>query len=104
MKKILTWLLGKAEEAAPALKLAAVKLVLEAEKKLGIEGATGAEKKAWVVAKLDEAITLPWWLEPFDGPLFALLADIICVKINDAYGHSWVGVTIKKAVKAVDEA
>ena len=101
---MMKWLLSRAEKAAPALKLAAVKLVLETEKTLGLEGAEGAEKKDYVVQKLDELIILPWWLEPFDGPLFELLIDIICTRLNDKFGHEWTGITVKRAVKAMDEA
>lgn len=57
-----------------------VEKVLWAEKEL--RGKTGAEKRAAVVAKLDELIVLPFWLEWADGPLIGWLVDLVCAKLN----------------------
>ena len=54
--------------------------VLWTEKNL--KGKTGAEKRAAVVAKVDEMLVLPWWLEWADGPLIGWMVDSVCEKLN----------------------
>ena len=54
--------------------------VLWTEKNL--KGKTGAEKRAAVVAKVDEMLVLPWWLEWADGPLIGWMVDGVCEKLN----------------------
>ena len=81
------WLIHLAERAVPALREWTQQLMLYAEN--NIPGATGAEKKAYVVGKLDEMVMLPWYLEPFDGVIFGALVDFICARLNTLYGHGW---------------
>ena len=61
--------------------------VLWAERNL--KGRSGTEKKAAVVAKLDDMIRLPAWLEWADGPVIAWLVDRACDMLNEMYGHDW---------------
>lgn len=75
------------EKAVSTLRLQVLQLVIQAEEKL--PGKTGAEKKAYVVNKLDAMVKLPWYLEPFDGPAFSLLVDLVCDKLNILLGHVW---------------
>ena len=65
----------------------ALKKILEAE--AAIPGASGAEKKAYVVRWLDEAVKLPWYLESFDGALFSLAIYVTCHALHDSFGHDW---------------
>ena len=78
MNTIRRWLLARAEKAVPSLRLWALQIILEAERR--VPGQTGAEKKAYVVKTLDELIRLPWWLEPVDSAIFGALIDLICEK------------------------
>lgn len=73
--------------AVSSLKKWALQLVMEAEE--AIPGGTGTEKRAYVVARLDDMVRLPWYLEPFDGPAFGLLVDMTCDKLNLLVGHKW---------------
>lgn len=61
--------------------------VLWAEREL--RGKSGAEKKAAVVKRLDDMITLPAWLEWADGPVIGWLVDSACDTLNGMYGHAW---------------
>lgn len=54
--------------------------VVWAEKNL--KGKTGAEKRAAVVAKVDEMLVLPWWAEWADGPVIGWMVDKICERLN----------------------
>ncbi len=65
----------------------ALEQVVWAEQNL--KGRSGAEKKAAVVQKLDDMITLPAWLEWADGPVIAWLVDAACTMLNTMYGHDW---------------
>ena len=102
MKKIINWLLAKAEKAVPSLRLWALQIIIEAETR--IPGQTGAEKKAYVVKTLDELIRLPWWLEPVDSAIFGALIDLICDKLNAKYGHIWGDLAAKNVMQTVREA
>ena len=102
MSAIKKWLLSKAEKAVPSLRLWALQIILEAERK--IPGQTGAEKKAYVVKTLDELIRLPLWLEPFDSVIFSALIDIICAALNEKYSHIWGDLAAKNAMQTVREA
>ena len=66
--------------------------VLWAETEL--KGKTGAEKRAAVVEKLDEAIRLPFWLEWADGPLIGWLVDLVCAKLNLLTDGDFSGVVL----------
>ena len=70
------------------LKVCALKLIIKAEASL--EGETGEEKRAYVVKQLDEAVELPWYLEPFDAGVFELIVDAVCDKLNLLCGHDWL--------------
>ena len=67
------------------LKSWVVEQVLWAEKNM--VGKTGAEKRAAVVAKLDDLLPLPWFLEWMDGPLIGWLVDKACALLNAEKGH-----------------
>ena len=54
--------------------------VVWAEKNL--KGKTGAEKRAAVVAKVDEMLVLPWWAEWADGFVIGWMVDKICERLN----------------------
>lgn len=85
------------------LKLWVVQLVIATEKEL--PGATGAEKRANVVKQLDEMVKLPWYAEPFDGPAFGLLVDMVCEKLNLLTDRNIASVkpeTAKKAAKVIE--
>lgn len=95
IKEIFARLTGGLTEG---LKLWAVQLVIEAEKNL--PGATGAEKRANVIRRLDETVRLPWYAEPFDGPAFGLLVDMVCEKLNLLTDKDIASVTPAAAKKA----
>lgn len=73
--------------------------VLWAEKNL--KGKPGGEKRAAVVAKVDDMIKLPWWLEWADGPLIGWLVDQACDLLNEAHGHDWQDVGTSAEERAV---
>ena len=54
-----------------------------------MKGKPGAEKKAAVVKKLDDMITLPVYLEWLDDMVLPWLVDMACNMLNDMYGHRW---------------
>lgn len=64
-----------------------VDLVAQAEEK--IPGESGAAKKAYVIQRLDDMVTLPWFLEPFDAAVFEVLIDAACRLLNKWFGHNW---------------
>ncbi len=101
-KKIKAWLLAKAEAAVPSLRLWALQIILEAERR--VPGETGAEKKAYVVKTLDELIRLPLWLEAIDGVIFSALIDLICKRLNAKYGHIWGDIGSKDVYPMISEA
>ena len=100
-KKIKAWLLTKAEAAVPSLRLWALQIILEAERR--VPGETGAEKKAYVVKTLDELIRLPLWLEAIDGVIFSMLVDLICDQLNAKYGHIWGDIAAKNVMPVIAE-
>ena len=55
-------------------------------------GKPGKDKKAAVVAKVDEMIKLPIWLEWADGPIISILVDKACDLLNKKEGHDWKNV------------
>lgn len=69
------------------LKLWAVEQVLWAEKNL--HGKSGAEKKAAVIRKLDDLITLPAYLEWADDIVIAWVVDAVCDKLNALTAHNF---------------
>lgn len=81
--------------AVSSLKVWAVQMVMETER--SIPGESSAEKRRYVVARLDDMVKLPWYLEPFDGPLFGLLVDMACEKLNLVLGHDWSGAELSPA-------
>ena len=64
-----------------------IEQVLWAEKEL--RGKTGAEKRAAVVAKLDDLIELPCYLEWVDDIILGVLVDNACKVLNDFAGHEF---------------
>lgn len=103
MKNILDTL---ASTFCSGLKKMAVELIVKAESDL--PGATGAAKRAFVVEKLDALVALPWYLEALDGPLFGVLVDVICDKLNLLTDHEKILVAgaeekAAAAVEATDE-
>lgn len=89
MNKIRMLLVKLAAGAVSSLKLWVLQMVMEAEAE--IPGGTGMEKRAYVVKRLDDIVKLPWYLEPFDGPVFGMLVDLACGKLNLLVGHNWDG-------------
>ena len=69
------------------IKKFAIEQVLWAEKNL--KGKSGAEKKAAVVKKLDDMITLPSYLEWVDDVIIGYIVDKACEKLNDFAGHNF---------------
>ena len=74
-------------EKLKQIKKWAIEQVLWAERNLS--GKTGAEKKAVVVKKLDELITLPFYLEWVDDVILGLLVDKTCDALNNFAGHKF---------------
>ena len=69
------------------VKKFAIEQVLWAEKNL--KGKSGAEKKAAVVKKLDDMITLPSYLEWVDDIVIGYIVDKACEKLNIFAGHNF---------------
>ena len=68
------------KEMLKSVKKWVLEQVVWAEKNL--KGKTGAEKRAAVVAKVDDMLALPWWLEWADGPVIGWLVDAACERLN----------------------
>ena len=79
------------------LRLWVVDQVLWAENELA--GKTGKEKRAIIVAKLDELVPLPFWLEWVDGPLIGWMADRACDILNHITGHKFKGLQLSQSQK-----
>ena len=79
------------------LRLWVVEQVLWAENELA--GKTGEEKRAFIVAKLDELVPLPFWLEWADGPLIGWMVDLACEKLNWLTDHDFQGINLSEAQK-----
>ncbi|MEG1824357.1 MAG: hypothetical protein RRY12_01235 [Cloacibacillus sp.] len=92
MFDIKNWLASLATGMVSSLKVWVVQQILEAEQT--IPGATGTDKRAYVVQRLDDMVKLPWYIEPFDGPAFGVLVDLACDKLNLLCGHDWASVTL----------
>ncbi len=69
------------------IKMWVVQQVLWAEKNLPDK--TGAEKRDAVIAKLDELIQLPFYLEWVDGAFISWLIDLVCEKLNWIYDYDF---------------
>ena len=69
------------------IKKFAIEQVLWAEKNL--HGKSGAEKKAAVVKKLDDMITLPSYLEWVDDVIIGKIIDTVCKNLNEIVGHDF---------------
>ena len=52
-----------------------------------MRGKSGKEKRDAVVARLDEMIKLPFYLEWLDDKLIGILVDLVCGKLNQVYAH-----------------
>lgn len=70
-----------------------------------MKGRSGAEKRAAVVAKLDEWIKLPFWLEMIDGPVLGFIVDRVCNAMNILTDHGdWSEITVSdETIAAVSE-
>ena len=79
------------------LRLWVVDQVLWAENELA--GKTGKEKRAIIVAKLDELVPLPFWLEWADGPLIGWMVDRVCYILNYLTDHKFKGLQLSQAQK-----
>ncbi len=79
-------------EKLQRLKEWAIQQVFWAEKEL--DGKSGAEKRAAVIKKLDEMITLPGYFEWLDDILIGKAVDTICGKLNTEYGHKFKDVEL----------
>lgn len=80
------------KQAKENAKRMAVEYVIWAETEL--KGKTGAEKKAAVIKKLDDMITLPGWLEWLDDILIGLFVDKVCLVLNLLTGHDFAGLLL----------
>ena len=69
------------------IKIRAIEQVLWAEKEL--KGKSSAEKRAAVVKKLDDMITLPSYLEFVDDMIIGYIVDKACEKLNAFAGHNF---------------
>ncbi len=74
-----------------------VEQVLWAENNL--KDKTGAEKKAAIVKKLDDMITLPAYLEWADDAVISWLVDQACDKLNGMTAHSFGDVELNDVDK-----
>lgn len=54
-----------------------------------MRGKPGKEKRDAVVARLDEIIKLPFYLEWLDDKLIGILVDLCCDKLNQIYAHKF---------------
>lgn len=82
------------KEAKENAKRMAVEYVIWAETEL--KGKTGAEKKAAVIKKLDDMITLPGWLEWLDDILIGLFIDKLCTVLNLLTGKDFAGLLLTR--------
>lgn len=80
------------KEAKENAKRKALEYVIWAETNL--VGKTGAEKKAAVIQKLDDMITLPGWLEWLDDILIGIFVDKICTVLNALTSRSFAGLLL----------
>ena len=76
------------------IKIWTIEQVLWAEKNL--KGKSGAEKKAAVVKKLDDMITLPSYLEWIDDILLSWFVDKVCDKLNSITEHNFGDLTLSE--------
>ena len=86
------------------IKKWALEQVLWAEKNL--KNKSGEEKKAAVVKKLDDMITLPSSLEWVDDIIIGYIVDKACEKLNALAGHNFgelKGLTEKQTQELADE-
>lgn len=74
-------------EKIAQVKTWTIEQVLWAEKNL--KGKSGAEKKAAVIKKLDDMITLPSYLEWADDVVIGLIVDKACATLNEFAGHNF---------------
>ena len=74
------------------IKTFAIEKVLWAEKNL--LGKSGAEKKAAVIKKIDDLITLPAYLEWADDIVISWIVDKVCEKLNTMTGHNFTNLTL----------
>lgn len=65
----------------------AIEQVLWAERNMS--GKTGAEKCEIVIKRLDDLITLPFYLEWLDDKIIEWLVDLVCEKLNWAYDYDF---------------
>lgn len=73
--------------------------VVWAEKELS--GKSGAEKKAAVIKRLDDMITLPSYLEWIDDIVLAIIVDRVCTALNEFIGHRFADIsTAQKEIVA----
>ena len=79
-------------EKLKQIKKWAIEQVMWAEREL--KGKTGAEKRAAVVAKLDDMIKLPSRLEWVDDIILGIIVDNACKVLNDFAGHKFANVVL----------
>ena len=56
---------------------------------INMRGKSGKEKRDAVVARLDEMIKLPFYLEWLDDKLIGIIVDLVCGKLNQVYAHKF---------------
>ena len=72
------------------MKAWAIEQVMWAE--VNMRGKSGKEKRDAVVARLDEMIKLPVYIEWLDDKLIGILVDLVCDKLNQVYAHKFADV------------
>ena len=63
---------------------------------VNMRGKSGKEKRDAVVARLDEIIKLPFYLEWLDDKIIGLAVDIVCNKLNVLYSHHFENAEMNK--------
>ena len=76
---------GMVVEIARAVCMVIEKIALDTK---GV--VTGGEKKDALVDFLDDCIRLPFFLEPFDGPVIGFIIDKFIEWLNHTFGQDWL--------------
>ncbi len=75
-----------------ALVVEGIAIVEHISTDLADMGVKGSEKKKALVKFLDDAVDLPFYAEPFDGPIISLAIDGIVGYYNAKLGHGWIAI------------
>lgn len=64
-----------------------------------LKGKSGAEKRAAVIKKLDDMVTLPAYLEWADDIVIGMLVDRVCSKLNEITEHNFSNIKLNEEQK-----